>query len=127
MKTLKKQLRPVAWFLVIMMVFQSCTVYKSTPVTLGEAVKADTKVKIEKRNGEKLKYYRIVQGNDGKYYGDEIKNKMHNNFLINEDEIEKIQIKDKTTSTILTIGIPVLIVGLAIGGVALALDNMKIF
>ena len=85
MKTLNKQLRPIAWLLAIMMIFQSCTVYKSTPVTLEDAVKANTKVKIEKLNGEKLKYFRIVQGNDGKYYGDvKIKN-MYNNILINED------------------------------------------
>jgi CHASE3 domain sensor protein len=123
MKAIKDRLRPITWLLAVVMVFQSCTVYKSTPITIDEASKANDKVRIYKRNGEKLKYYRIVQGNDGKYYGDQIINKMHNNFLINEDEIEKIQIKDKSTSTILTIAIPVAIIGIAIGAVALTVQN----
>ena len=123
MKAIKDRLRPITWLLAVVMVFQSCTVYKSTPITIDEASKANDKVRIYKRNGEKLKYYRIVQGNNGKYYGDQIINKMHNNFLINEDEIEKIQIKDKSSSTILTIAIPVAIIGIAIGAVALTVQN----
>ena len=126
MKTIKIHFKAVALFLTVLMMLQSCTVYKSTPVTLSEAVKADTRVKIENRNGEKLKYFRIVQGNDGKYYGDQIINKMHNNILINEDEIEKIQIKDKSTSTIITIAIPIAIIGIAIGAVALSVQNIDL-
>ncbi|WP_370479789.1 hypothetical protein [Tamlana flava] len=124
MKTLKIYLKAVALFLSALMILQSCTVYKSTPVTLDEAVKADTKVKIEKRNGEKLKYYKIVQGEDGNYYGDEKVNGLHNNILINGDEIEKIQIKDKSTSTILTISIPVAWLGIGIVVLALSAQNI---
>ena len=115
MKTIKKkQIKGCALFLLLLMLIQSCTVYKSTSVTLGEAVEADTRVKIKKRNGEKLKYYRINQGKDGNYYGDIKVKRVHHNVLINEDEIQKIQIKDKTTSTILTVAIPVAYIGLAL-------------
>ena len=108
------------------MVFQSCTVYKSTPITLDEASKANDKVRIYKRNGDKVKYAKVLMFNDGNYYGVEKIKGMHNNILLNEDEIVKVNIKDKTTSTILTIGIPVVIIGAVIGGIALAIENMQI-
>ena len=127
MKTLKAHLKVVALFFSVLILLQGCTVYKSANVTIDEAVKADNKVRIEKRNGERLKYYRVVELNDGNYYGKLKIKGLFNNFLIDEDNIDKIQIKDQSTSTILTVTIPVVIVGVLIGAVALSLENMSIY
>jgi len=78
MKTIKIHLRVVAFFFSALILFQGCTVYKSANVTLDEAVKADTKVRIEKKNGERLKYFKVVVLDDGNYYG----KKKKNGFLI---------------------------------------------
>ena len=127
MKTLKAHLKVVALFFSVLILLQGCTVYKSANVTIDEAVKADNKVRIEKRNGERLKYYRVVELNDGNYYGKLKIKGLFNNILIDEDSIDKIQIKDQSTSTILTVAIPVVIVGVLINAVALSLENMSIY
>ena len=122
MKKIKFSLKIVALFFSLLMFFQSCTVYKSTNVSLIDASKTDLKVKIMKLNGEKDKFSLIEVFDDGKFYGKKkIKGtSMYNYILIDEDNIEKIQIKDKVLSTILSIGIPIIIIG---GGLAYALRD----
>lgn len=123
MKTLKAHLKVVAFFFSAAILFQGCTVYKSSGVSFDEAVKAETKVRVEKKNGEKVKYFRVVVLDDGNYYGKKKEKWFFSNILIDEDSIEKIQIKDKQASTIWTIAIPVVIVGSIIGGLAYALRD----
>ena len=127
MKTIKTHLRVVAFFFSAAILFQGCTVYKSSGVSFDEAVRAETKVRVEKKNGEKVKYSRIVVLNDGNFYGVEVIKGLSNNVIIEEDSIEKIHIKDRVLSTILTVAIPVVIVGVLIGAVALSLENMSIY
>ena len=103
------------------------TYNQSVNVTLDEAVRADNKVRIEKRNGEEVKYYRVVKFNDGNYYGKIKVNGMFDNLLIDENNIVKVQIKDQKTSTILTVAIPVVIIGVIIVVIAKSLENMNIF
>ena len=123
MKTLKAHLKVVAFFFSAAILFQGCTVYKSSGVSFDEAVKAETKVRVEKKNGEKVKYFRVVVLDDGNYYGVEVLNGLSNNIIIEEDSIEKIQIKDKQASTIWTIALPVVIIGLVIGAYALSVEG----
>lgn len=94
------------------MLFQSCTVYKSASVSLDEASKSNTKVKVVKTNGEKVKYSRIVALNDGQFYGVQKVNGLSNNIPIHQDNIVKLNLKNQESSTILSIGIPVLIIGI---------------
>jgi hypothetical protein len=127
MKTTTRRLKVVALFFSVLILLQSCTVYQSVNVTLDEAVGADNKVRIEKRNGEKVKYYRVLKFNDGNYYGKIKVNGMFDNLLIDENNIVKVQIKDQKTSTILTVAIPVVIIGVIIVVIAKSLENMNIF
>mgnify|MGYP000424233460 CR=1 FL=1 len=69
MKKIMLNLKIVALFFSALMFFQSCTVYKSTPVTLEDASKTDLKVKIMNLNGEKDKFSLIKVFDDGKFYG----------------------------------------------------------
>jgi hypothetical protein len=119
MKTLKKQLKVVALFFSVSILFQGCTVYKSVNVTLDQAVIANTKVRIKTNDNQTLKY-KNVEAENGIYYG---LMKYENSWVktpINEDNIDKVQVKDKTLSTILTVAIPVVIIA---GAAFLTINN----
>ena len=114
MKTIKAHLKAVALFFSILIFFQGCTVYKSTSVTLDEAVKSNSIVKVTKTNGEKEKYLKIVLTDKKEFFGKNkkrIEGEYIDNFvLIEPNTIKKIQNKDKTLSTIASIVIPLTII-----------------
>lgn len=114
MKTPKKQLRPIALLMAIAMVIQSCTVYKSTPLTLEQAVQNESKVRITSNSNESFKYKKIVF-EDGKYYG--VKRFTREKFRvhINEDLVKSIDEINITQTTVLNIGIPLAIIGVIVG------------
>jgi len=117
MKTIDKYLKVVALFFATLILFQGCTVYKSASVTLDEASKSNTKVRVKTFVNQTLKFDRIVVVNN-KIIGSKISKGKRNISLIEKDNIEKIQLKDITTSTILTIVIPVavIVLPLVLGG-----------
>jgi len=103
MKTLKKQIKSFAVILSVLILFHGCTVYKSTSVTLDEAYKNQTKVKVKTNDNQTLKFNRIRVDN-GTYYGvKEIGNKMTQTPL-EKERINKIHVKNKPLSTVLTVG-----------------------
>lgn len=114
MKTLKTQLKAITWLLALTMLFQSCTIYKFTPITLDQAVLNESKVKVRTKTSQKYKFNKI-EVTDGNYYG--VK-KAYIGIIktpLNENEISSIKEKDK----ILSIVIPVVIsIGVFCGLVA---------
>ncbi|MGK0255042.1 MAG: hypothetical protein ACI9OE_002560, partial [Mariniflexile sp.] len=57
MKISTRQLKVVALFFSLLILFQGCvTVYKSANITLEEAVRADTKVRITTTDNQTIKY-----------------------------------------------------------------------
>ena len=109
-------LKAVALFFSILIFFQGCTVYKSANVTLEEAVKSETVVKVKTNNTRAQKFKRI-EADNGHYYGIRYIYGKINKTQIDKSKVEKIQLKDKTLSTVLSIGIPpVMIAGLYING-----------
>ena len=116
----------MAWLCALLMIFQSCTVYKSTPITLDEASKANDRVRIYKNTGEEVDYLKVMMRNDGHYYGLKKKKGQVQNSLIDEDEIDSIKLKDKTLSTLATIGVPIIIAGVTVGLMALAISDIPV-
>ena len=123
MKTLKLFLKPITYLLAFLILFQGCTVYKKTGVTLEEASKSELKAIVEKTDGTNLKFKNIVMRNDGNFYG--LENRIVNerwtetSTLLNENIVGKVIIENRRLSTILTIAGPVVlggIIGLAIIG-----------
>ena len=100
MRTLKVHLKGVALFFSVLILFQGCvTVYKSANVTLEEAVRADTKVRITTNDNQTMKYLNITKINQ-EYFG--IK-KVHRDLTkipIQKEDIEIVRIKNKHMSTI---------------------------
>ncbi len=108
MKTITNKM----FFLSLLIIFQSCTVYKSTPTTLDEAVKNEIKAKVETNNGVNIKFKKIVFEND-KYFGvRKVKGKVEK-MQLNEKHISNIKLKDKTMSTVLTIILPITVIAAA--------------
>jgi hypothetical protein len=67
-------------------------------------------VRVKTFNKESLKFDRIEVVNN-KIYGIKINKSEEDITQIEKDNIEKIQLKDKTMSTILSVAIPVVITG----------------
>lgn len=125
METSTKRLRFIAFLLTALMLFQSCVVYRQTPTTLAKASQEQIKTKIASSNGAISKFDYITY-EDGQFYGvnkdfDE-RGKLVKTPL-REQEITNVLTKDKTTSTVLTVGVIVvpvigitLLIGLASAG-----------
>lgn len=121
MKTLKKQLRPITWLLALVMLLQSCTVYKSTSITLDQAVQNESKVKVKTKSAENLKFKRIGVEN-GNYYGVKKSKGEMVRIPLNENFISSVKEKDKTLSTVLTVALPIAII---VGGLLIFQDSFK--
>ena len=122
MKTIKTHLRVIAFFFSTAILFQGCTVYKSANVTLEEAAKSETKIIVKENNSKAIMFNRI-EVEDGKYFGvKKVKGELLN-FALNEDNLSRISLKDKTLSTVLSIAIPLVIIGIFI---ALTYEDISI-
>lgn len=112
-------LKIVVLFFSTLILFQSCTVYKSANVTLDEAVKADTNVIVKTNDNRTLKFKRIAF-EDGSYYGvnESYKDDPFVHYYkeltkthIDVENVENIRIKNKTMSTIIPFAIPLVLLG----------------
>ena len=82
MKGIKLNLKVVAQFLAFLILSQGCTVYKSNPVSVKDAVLASEKVKIvDSNNIYKFKYLEEI---DGKTYGTLVRNSKTARLLSNQ-------------------------------------------
>lgn len=121
MKTIKKQIRPITFLFGILIMLQSCVAYKSQNFTLEEAAKTDSKVKVQTVTNENLKFKRIGVEN-GQYYGvKKVKGELVK-VPLDRTMLNKIKVKDKTLSTILTIALPIVIIA---GGALIFQDSFK--
>jgi len=125
MKTINIHLKIVAFLIFSMIILQGCTVYKSTTVTLDEAYKSQTKAKVLTTDNQTLKFKRI-DFIDGKYYGvvlwENDEYEKLENMPLDKKNINSIKLKNKTVSTILNVGVPIVVVG---GILWISVDNMS--
>jgi len=109
MKTIKIHLKIAAFLISSMILLHGCTVYKSSAATLDEAYKSQNKVKVTTNNNESLKF-NSIGFIDSEYYG--ISKQENDKVLLDENKIKLIRLKNKTISTIVSIGIPIILGGL---------------
>ncbi len=99
MRTFKKLTKQKAKLFILIILLQSCTIYKGAFVGLDQAVQNETNVKIKTNTKEKLKFKKIVFEN-GNYFGvDKLKGEIAKIPLTQKD-IKSIQEKNKSSSTI---------------------------
>ena len=142
MKPLCKHLKRIALFLAITFLVQSCKVYTYKPTSVNDAVKSGfaRKVKVKTNSNETFIFDRL-EHKDGVYYGIAKKESataknLSNQILYQDDfnyvkisltdvQFKQIYVKkhDKTLSTIVTILVPVTIIG---GLLAYAASNITL-
>ncbi len=109
MKTIKKQIRLIAFTLAILVCFQSCKVYHSNSVTLDQASQEYKRTKIQTNTNKVLKF-RGVKMENNQYYGvKKVKGEIIN-MPLEESNIKSVKLENETMSTVLTIALPVTIV-----------------
>jgi len=127
MKLVKQNLKCISYMLMGLMILQSCTIYYSTPSSVDKAIASQNKVKVDVKTDEPYKFRKIEKLEDGVYGRVKRKsstfNKLKNREIIyskdstyafvklTDLEKQNIRLKNKTASTIITIAIPLIIVG----------------
>jgi hypothetical protein len=102
MKTIRKYLEPFVFLFSLLILFQSCVVYEKSSVSLDWAAKQELRAKVEMKTNETYKFKRISFENQH-YYGIQ---KINGDIIktpLQANELNKIQLQDKSTSTIATI------------------------
>lgn len=114
----------VCIILAFIFILQSCSVYKKKPVTLNEASNVNRCVQITRMNGTKISL-RKVEKIDSTYYG---YNKIKGELVkvpLDEKDIKKIRVKDRTGTTLVNVGIVSIALAIIIGiTAASAIDSM---
>jgi tRNA A58 N-methylase Trm61 len=98
MKIIQKQFKIGAILISILLLLQSCTIYRDAPATLDEAVASKQKVKVLLKSGAKAKYKKVIKKEE-LYYGIIQKDTLQ----IYPKDIARIQLKNKTLSIIGTV------------------------
>lgn len=120
MDTQRLSLRFLSLF-IILLLFISCSIYQKSSVNIEEAVSSNTKVKIVTID-ERKAFYKKLEKQENVLYGWVGNRKVE----LNEEGIKEIHLKDKSRSTLATIAIPVVVVGVAIGVFSNSVNNMDI-
>ena len=102
MTTIRKYFEHLVLLFTTLILFQSCVAYQKTSVSLEQAAKQELKAKVEMKTKESYKFQRIIFENDHFYgiqktKGETIKRPLEVN------ELNKIRLQDKGTSTIATV------------------------
>ena len=111
MKTIRKQIKPLARFLAALLLLQSCVVYHKTPTTLESASKELINTKVTSSNGE-IARYKYITYEDGAFFGVTLTSGEWIKTPIDEKELAQVFTKDtsrSTWATIAIIAIPVII------------------
>ena len=117
MKTPKKWFKTIAIFLIGLILTQSCTVYRRTPVSLEQAAQQNLKAKVETTSNETFKF-KYITYEEGQFYGVKKKSGDLVKEPLQEEDITKILLHNKSGSTWLTVAVlalPVAFVLFSIG------------
>lgn len=98
MKFIQKNCRITSVIMTFLFLCQSCTIYRGASSTLDEAVESKRKVRVHLLSGAKATYKKVIKKEDG-YYGIIKKDTL----LINSSNITRIQLKNRTLSTVGTV------------------------
>ncbi len=113
MKTIKKRTnnnRYFAFLFVLLLLFQSCTIYRKSPVSLKEAAKEQKKARVQYNNYEIYRFQRIVEKNSH-FYGVKKEKGELVKSPIEANRLDNVRLHNESLSTILSIFVPVAIIG----------------
>ncbi|BAO76214.1 hypothetical protein [Winogradskyella sp. PG-2] len=110
MKIIKERIQLVSNALIVLILFQSCRVYQRENVSLDKAVTEHKRVKIKTKDGQILKFKRILLDNSQFYGVKKVKGK-YTRVLIQPNDIQSLRRHNKTMSIIYGTGIGILVSG----------------
>ncbi|WP_242083253.1 hypothetical protein [Aestuariivivens sediminis] len=113
---MKRHLKTVACFLTFLILIQGCSIYKSVSAPYEEAMKHNARVRVKYPDQFALRFNRIEIIDDDLYGVKKVNGRIVKT-LINREKIKKIQVKDKTWSWIVFLGIPVIYIGILVATV----------
>jgi len=134
MKKIRTHLSKIAALLIAIISIQSCTVYHSQTASLDQAINTGNKVKIKPEKngtvkGDLVYKFKRIEKVDNKIYGITKRNSSTHKKLMNqvserqmeskfvaieltEKDLHAIYLKNKAVSTIISVAIPLVIVGI---------------
>lgn len=122
MKTIKKQIRLIALIFSVVMFFQSCKAYYKESVTLEQAVNEHKRAKVETVSKQTYKFQSIIFEND-QYYGVKMVKGETVKTHLDQADLSKVRLENKSLSVIGTIGVSVFIgfaILVGVAGIALS-------
>ena len=141
MKTIRSFLKSISILLMVLITLQSCVVYYSETASVDEAVQSANRVKVvttsndihkfKKLQKEDEKIYGITKANSStaKKFSDqettEIIGSKNVSILLSDTQITEIYLKNKTMSTVLTVGAIVVPVGILVLVSINSVNNMS--
>ena len=130
MKTIKANFKLITKTLSILALLQSCTVYHSYTSSLDEAIVSENKVKIDLNQDDTYKFerlyrfendiYGLVRLNSDTYTRLSSRESKESEFKtlkyvqLYDNELDNLHLKNKTTSTLISVGVPVVVLSLLI-------------
>ena len=129
MKTIRKHLKLISLLLAFTFLQQSCSVYHSSTANIDEAIQSNDKIKLVSATDTYV-FQELIREN-GNIYGitkrksmtadllsDQItvdtKGQKYVKILLRNDQLNNIYLQNKTMSTLATIALPVVIVGVIV-------------
>ena len=136
---MKISIKLIALMLSIVVLMQSCRVYHSATVSVDEAISSQKRVKVKSNDNETYRIKKLDK-NNGKLYGvahlnsdaahylssyliDNTNGGKYVDILIPDKFISKIQLHNKSLSTVLTVLLPIIAIG---GLLTIAVANMSL-
>lgn len=111
MKKFNLKLKRLSVLLSVLIIAQSCQVYRTSSISLDEASKIDEKVKVQTIEGKRIEFKKIDKEEDF-YYGLKRKKGELVKIPLNHEDIVGIFPKHKTASIVNTILLSLVVVGL---------------
>jgi hypothetical protein len=104
MRPLKLKNKIFSVLFIIALMLQSCSIYKKSPASLDEAVRANARTVIVNTDNSKQEFRRITQV-DNEYYGEIKTISGTKKVLLSETDIKSIRVLDTTATTLTNLGI----------------------
>jgi len=103
MESSKIIVKVLSQFLIILVLFQGCAVYQPSQITLDQAVASRNKIKVTTRDYG-VNIFHHIEKRDGAYFGFKSAHK-DQVYLIKEDGLTIVELKDKRKSNLKALGV----------------------
>jgi hypothetical protein len=143
MRTIKSKSKCITYLLSMILLLQSCTIYHSSTGSAEQAIASNNKVRVDGSEGFSLKFKKIERIDDEIYgltktksstykrlKGRETKESQLDDHIyvrLSEKEIQSLHLKNRTASTVVTILVPVLAIGVLVFAGTKAVEDIGPF